>query len=153
MGDNDVKMKMAMDDTTKEDGKCAETPSPLFQEIWAMVDGNILVGGERTITKETYLNQIKTQEKGGGGEEAKVKANAYDKEVKQSTMVHDDGQTNKVNSKGVLSSWYLITISNSKEDTITKIKQSMVNSHMRAYHEKGRSGKNAMWSSKCQEQY
>ena len=61
-------------------------------------------------------------------------------------MVHDDGQTNEVNSKGI--PWYLMTISNSKEDTITKIKQSMVNSHIRAYHKKGRSGKNTMWSSK-----
>ena len=61
-------------------------------------------------------------------------------------MVHEDGQTNKVNLKGV--PWDLITISNSKEDTNTKIEQPMVNSHVRAYHEKGRSGKHAMWSSK-----
>ena len=38
----------------------------------------------------------------GGGEEAKVKANTYDEEVKQSTIVHDEGQTNEVNSKGIL---------------------------------------------------
>ena len=76
--DNNLEIEVAMDKTMKEDGKCAKTSSPLFQEIWAMVDG-----GERTITEETYPIQIKTQEKEGGGEEAKVKANAYDKEVKQ----------------------------------------------------------------------
>ena len=105
-----------------------------------------MVGGERGITKETYMNQIKTQEKGGGRKEAKVKVNAYDEEFKQSIMVHGEDQTNKVNSKDV--SWDLITISNSKGDTITKIKQPMVNSYMRAYHEKRKSGKHAIWSSK-----
>ena len=146
MEDNDIKMKMAMDDMAKEDGKCVETSSPLFQEIWAMVDGYISVGGERAITEETYPNQIKTQEKEGGEEEANVKVNEYDEEVKQSTMLHEDGQTNEVNSKVI--PWYLMTISNLKEETIINIKQSIVNSHMRVYHEKGRRGKNAMWSSK-----
>ena len=56
MEDNDVKMKMAMDNMAKEDGKCAETSSPLFQEIWAMVDGDISVGGKRAITEESYSN-------------------------------------------------------------------------------------------------
>ena len=62
MEDNDVNMKMAMDGMEKEDGMCVETSSPLFQEIWAMVDGDISVGGKRAITKESCPNQIKTQE-------------------------------------------------------------------------------------------
>ena len=37
----------------------------------------------------------------GGDEEAKVKANAYGEEVKQSIMVHNKGQVNRINSKGV----------------------------------------------------
>ena len=41
----------------------------------------ILVGGERVITEESCPNQIKTQETGGGGEEAKVEADAYDEEA------------------------------------------------------------------------
>ena len=74
--DNDIVVEVAMDNTMNEDDKCAKNSSPLFQGIWAMVDGDISIGGEITIIKETYTNQIKTQEKEGGGEEAKVKANA-----------------------------------------------------------------------------
>ena len=48
--DNDLEVDVAMDNTMKEDGKCVETSSLLFQETWAMVDGNILVSGERAIT-------------------------------------------------------------------------------------------------------
>ena len=40
----------------------------------------------------------------------------------------------------------VITTSNSKEDTITKIKRTMINSNVRAYHKIGRRGKHAMWS-------
>ena len=89
--------------------------------------------------------QHKIKEKGGGGKEAKVKDNAYDEEVKQNTMVHNEGQANRMNSKGVPRD--MITSSNSKWDTSVKIKQTMVNCHTRAYHEKGGCGKHEMWSS------
>ena len=42
----------------------------------------------------------------------------------------------------------VITTSNSKEETITKIEGTMVNSNARAYHERGRNKKRVMWSSK-----
>ena len=74
-----------------------------------------------------------------------VKANEYDKGVKQSTMVHDKGQASQVNSKGVLRD--MIPCFNSKGDSSVKIKQTMVNCHTRAYHEKGGCGKHEMWSS------
>ena len=48
--DNDLEVDVAMDNTMKEDGKCVETSSLLFQETWAMVDANISVGRERAIT-------------------------------------------------------------------------------------------------------
>ena len=143
--DNDLEVEVAMDNKMKEGEKYAETSSPLFQEAWEKVDGNISVGGERAITEESCPNNIMTQEKEGGGKEAKVKDNAYDEEVKQSTMVHNEGQANRMNSKGVPRD--MITSSNSKWDTSVKIKQMMVNCHARAYHEKGRCGKHEMWSS------
>ena len=142
---NELEMEVAMDNTMKEDGKCAETSSPLFQDIWAMVDGNISVGGERAITEEIYPNQIKTQEMEGGNEEVKVNVDIYDEEVKQSTMVHDNGQASQVKSKDILRD--MITCSDSKGDSSVKIKQTMVNCHTRAYHEKGGCGKHEMWSS------
>ena len=37
--DNNLEVEVAMDNTMKEDGKCIETSSPLFQETWEMVDG------------------------------------------------------------------------------------------------------------------
>ena len=81
MKDNDIRMKMAMDGMEKEDGMCVETSSPLFQEIWAMVDGDISVGGKRAISEESYPNKIKTQKKEGDGEEANVEADVYDEEA------------------------------------------------------------------------
>ena len=143
--DNDLEVEVAMDNKMKEGEKYAKTSSPLFQEAWEKVDGNISVGGERAITEESCPNNIMTQEKEGGGKEAKVKDNAYDEEVKQSTMVHNEGQANRMNSKGVPRD--MITSSNSKWDTSVKIKQTMVNCHTRAYHEKGGCGKHEMWSS------
>ena len=105
----------------------------------------ILVGGERVITEESCPNQIKTQEKEGGGE-AKVKVYACDEEAKQSTTVHDKGQTGWMNSKGVPRDE--IAASDSKVATSVNIKQMMVNLHERGYHEKVRSRKHAMWASK-----
>ena len=78
---DDLEVKMAIDNTMKKDLNCAETSSPLFQEIWAMMDGDISFSGKRAITVQSYTNQIKTQETGGGGEEAKVEADAYDEEA------------------------------------------------------------------------
>ena len=51
--DNNLQVEVAMDNTMKEDGKCIETSSPLFQETWAMVDGNISFNGDRAITEDT----------------------------------------------------------------------------------------------------
>ena len=40
---NDLEVDVAMDNTFETgDGKCIETSSPLFQENWAMVNGNML---------------------------------------------------------------------------------------------------------------
>ena len=89
-----------------------------------MIDGNISDGGERAINEESCSNNIMTQEKEGGGKEAKVKANEYNEEVKQSTMVHNEGHANGMNSKGVPRD--MITSSNSKWNTSVKTKQTMV---------------------------
>ena len=84
-------------------------------------------------------------------EEAMVKANTKDDQAKQSTTVHEDGQACKEKMKDVPPA--VIVTSNSKEDNITKIKGTMINSNMRAYYERGQSGKHTMWSSeepKCE---
>ena len=47
---DDLEVKMAIDNTMKKDLNCAETSSPLFQEIWAMMDGDISFSGKRAIT-------------------------------------------------------------------------------------------------------
>ena len=57
--------------------------------------------------------------------------------------MHDKGQIGREKIKGVPPD--VIVTSNSKEDNITKIKGTMINSNMRAYYEKGRSGKHAIW--------
>ena len=57
MGDNDVKMKMDMDNMAKEDDKSVETSSPLVLGTWRIV----------------YSNHCKTQETKGGDEEVKYK--------------------------------------------------------------------------------
>ena len=66
-----------------------------------------------------------------------------DEEAKQSTTIHDKGQIGREKIKGVPPD--VIVTSNSKEDNITKIKGTMINSNMRAYYEKGRSEKHAIW--------
>ena len=73
--DNDLEVEVAMENNMKEGDKCTETSPLLFQEAWEMVDGNISVGGERAINEESCSNNIRTQEKEGGGKEAKVKDN------------------------------------------------------------------------------
>ena len=119
-------------------------PSTISRDV-AMVDRDISVSEKTAIIKESYPNQIKTQDNEGSDEEAKVKVDAYDDKAKEIIMVHNEGQADRMNSKSVPRD--MITSSNSKWDTSVEIKQTMVNSHTRAYHEKERCGKHEMWSS------
>ena len=121
-----------------------------------------------TRLRDLGINRCKTQEKDDGGEEARVKANVCNKEVKQSKMmkVHacdkevkqstktkanvcdketkqtskskDMGQVGQADMKDV------ITKSN-KDNTSVEV---IVNSKTRVYHKSGQSGKHAMWSLK-----
>ena len=122
--DNGLEVEEAMDHNMKEVDKCTDTSPPLFREAWNMVDGNISVGGERPINEESCPNNIMTQEKEGGDKKAKVKCNPYNEKVKQSTMMHNEGQANQMNWKSV--SRDMITSSNSKWNTNVKTKQMMV---------------------------
>ena len=73
---DDTKTELAMDNMAKEDDKRVETSSPLVLETWGIVNSN----------------QCQTQKTKGGGKEAKVEANAYNEEAKQSRTVHDMGK-------------------------------------------------------------
>ena len=54
---NDVMEEVAMDNMSNEDGKHAWTSSSQVLETWVMVDEDISVNGERTITEEIGPNQ------------------------------------------------------------------------------------------------
>ena len=100
-----------------------------------------------------------------GGEEARVKANVCNKEVKQSKMtkVHvcdkeikqsmktkvnvcdkETKQTSKSKDVGQLDTKDVIIKSNKDNASV----EVMVNSNTTAYHESGQSGKHTMWSLK-----
>ena len=53
-------------------------------------------------SEESCSKNIMTQEKESGDNKAKFKCNKYNEEVKQSTMVHNEEQANRMNSKCVL---------------------------------------------------
>ena len=129
-----------------------------------------MYGSIHTRSRDLGINRCKTQEKDGGGEEARVESNVHDKEVKQSTTTkvdacnkevkqstttkddacdkdakqkHDNGQFRGLGGfEGY--SREVISTSN-KEDTSTGI---VVNSNARVYHKSGQSPKHAMWSLK-----
>ena len=105
-------------------------------------DSSTLVLETSVVASESQREIEQTE---GSYEGEKDKVDVYDEEDKQSTMVPDKGQASQVNSKGVLQD--MIPSSNSKGDTSVKMKQTMVNRHTRAYHEKGGCGKHEMWSS------
>ena len=113
-----------------------------------------MYGSIHTRSRDLGINRCKTQEKDGGGEEARVESNVHDKEVKQSTTTKVDACNKEVKQstmtdneghvdlKGV--PWEEILTSNTENTSMGIV----VNSNVRVYHESGQNQKHAVWSLK-----
>ena len=77
---------------TEGDGGEAKVIDNANNEVGAEVIGRSTntYGSLHTHSRDLGINRCKTQEKDGGGEEARVEAGACDKEVKQSRMIEVD---------------------------------------------------------------